>query len=300
MDRLSNQVSDKNLAWSAHSLVERDFSYNLSDNVLSELRKNSSGNYRESLQLKTAMSGFYRDYLKEGPGFAIIEGLNPTEFSRNKQEAIYWEMCSILGELLPQNAQGDIRYEVRDMGKTMEAGGRYSETRQSGILHTDSVQWDSPPDILGLLCLHPAQSGGDSVVVSAYSIHNRLLQENPDLLNVLYEPFPFETRKGRGEVQLIKKPIFTYNKKDGLRFRYIGTYIPQNSLNSEQQDAKKALDRLLEDESLIVRIGILQAGEVNFMMNHRMAHGRGSDFVDYEEPEKKRVMIRVWLKERNE
>ncbi|MEK6844547.1 MAG: TauD/TfdA family dioxygenase [Nanoarchaeota archaeon] len=300
MDRLSNQVSDKNLAWDASSLVERDFSYNLSEDVLSELRQISSDNYGESLQLKTAMSEFYRDYLKEGPGFAIIKGLNPTEFSRNKQEAVYLGMCNILGKPLPQNAQGDIRYEVKDMGKTMEAGGRYSETRQSGVLHTDSVQWDSPPDILGLLCLHPAKNGGDSVVVSAHSVHNRLLQENSDLLNVLYEPFPFETRKGRGEIQTIKKPIFTYNERDGLKFRYIGTYIPQDSLTSEQQDAKKALDRLLEDESLIVRIGTLQAGEISFMMNNRMAHGRGSDFVDYEEPEKKRVMIRAWLKERNE
>ena len=174
--QLDELVKDRNLAWDASTFG----AYILSEDVLSELRRNNlPKNFHEVVpalenfpRLGEAINYFNRSYLKEGLGFGTIKGLSPKEFSKDQQRIIYWMMCNFLGDPLVQNAQGDLVYEVRDRGKTMEAGGRYSETSQGGVLHTDSVQWDHPPDILGLLCLHPAMSGGESVVVSAHSIHN--------------------------------------------------------------------------------------------------------------------------------
>ncbi len=316
MTQLDNLVHDKSLAWDNSSLSQEDYTISLSARTLRELKNGNlksedpSGNYKDAQNRLTdfpslfeEISNFYRGPLKTTPGFGIIKGLTPEEFSRTKQEMVYWMICSVLGTPLEQNAQGDIRYEVKDKGKRMEAGGRYSESRQAGVLHTDSIQWERPPEIVGLLCLHPAMSGGESVIMSAYSLHNKLLQNHPGLLRVLYEPFPFETRKSSEEVSTITKPVFRFDKRDGLRFEYIGTYVPESSLSQEQKDAKKALDGVLEDKSLIVDLGTLKAGEMQFLMNFRNAHGRGSDFVNYpdlqEHPEKERIMIRAWMRERS-
>ena len=303
LDRI---VDDKNLAWTATSLSTEDYTITLSDQTLRELRsgdlpdkhKEASIYLKHFPSLEAQISDFYKKQLKTTPGFGIIKGLNPKEFSRQGQEMVYWMISGVLGTPLEQNAQGEIRYEVKDKGKRMEEGGRYSESRQAGVLHTDSIQWEHPPEVVGLLCLHPAMSGGESVIMSAYSLHNKLLQNHPELLRVLYEPFPFETRKSTGEVNTISKPVFRYDTEKGLRFEYIGTYVPQKSLTSEQAEAKKILDETLEDSSLVVELGTLQAGDMQFLMNFRNAHGRKTDFVNYPEPERERIMVRAWLREK--
>ncbi len=305
--RLNKLIEEENLAWSSSTIRPKDFIHNLSSHTLRELKSESLpkiiGDISQVLRnfpyLQKEMSKFYTSNLKNGVGFGVIKGLNNSKLSSNQKEIVYWMAASVLGTLLEQNAQGDIRYEVRDKGKKMEEGGRYSESRQAGVLHTDAIQWDNSPEIIGLLCLHPAMSGGESVVMSAYSLHNRLLKDNPHLLEVMYSPFPFETRKSGGEVSTIQKPIFQYSPKTGLRFEYIGTYVPLDSLTNEQKKAKELLDKTLEDKTLAVDIGKLEAEEMLFFMNHRLAHGRGSEFVNYPEPEKERIMVRAWLRDKN-
>lgn len=303
--QLSKIIKDRNLAWDASSLSLEDFNYQLSREALTKLEQSSLPEKYEQIPSKAGdfpaleadVGYFHKHYLKKGPGFGIIKGLDTARFDRAQQEMIYWMVCNFLGKPLAQNAQGDIRYEVKDKGKTMEQGGRYSETRQAGVLHTDSIQWEQPPEIVGLFCVHPAMSGGESVIMSAYSVHNKLLENNPELLNILYRPFPFETRKSGGEVSTIRKPIFRYDERKGLKFEYIGTYVPVDSLTPEQREAKISLDNLLEDDNLTVSTGTLAVGEMFFFMNLRTAHGRRGDFVNYPEPDRERIMIRAWLRE---
>jgi len=231
---LNRRIDGKNLAWDASTFKsEADFTYELPSKVLAELAETTlPKEYNEVAsklgafpKLRTAMSEFQRTHLREVPGFGIIKGLGNTNLGREDQEIVYWMMCNLLGSPLPQNAKGDLKYEVKDKGKSMKRGARYSETNEGGALHTDSVQWPEPPDVFGLLCLHPAKEGGESLVVSAHTVHNILSRECPGLLDVLYNPFPFEARGVGGRVEIISQPVFTYDDKNGLKFRYIGTYV---------------------------------------------------------------------------
>jgi len=47
-------------------------------------------------------------------------------------------------------------------------------------------------DHVALPCLRTAKTGGESQMMSAYSLHNRLIERNPDLLEILYQRFHFD------------------------------------------------------------------------------------------------------------
>src|SRR3546814_14551169 len=77
---------------------------------------------------------------------------------------------------------------------------RIYQTHERQSFHTDSC------DIVGLLCLQTAKSGGRSALVSSVTIFNEMRRRRPDLLCLLFEPI--ETDR-RGEVPPGGKPYFT-------------------------------------------------------------------------------------------
>jgi hypothetical protein len=66
---------------------------------------------------------------------------------------------------------------------------RVYATRAAQPYHTDSC------DLVALLCLATAQEGGLSSWCSSVSVHNRMLQQAPQLVQVLAQPFHVD-RKG--------------------------------------------------------------------------------------------------------
>ena len=287
MPRLLNEVVyDEKLAWTAETFsLQPDEIYHL---VSAEITG-----------LPEKVKRFRHDVLERGYGFGVLKGIG--HLSREVQKEIYLSTAELLGSPIVQNISGDTVVDVFDKGKTMETGWRYHETRQGGALHTDSPQYKDIPDYLGLLCLHPAKEGGESKFVSSYSLHNRLLEESPELLARLYEPFHFDKRghEKKGESPTTFEPVFKYDN-EGLHFRYLGNYIRSGHekvsavLSGIEENALYAVDRLLEDESLIVSVN-MEAGDMQFLNNHRIVHGR-TGFMDYDEPEKKRLMLRTWLR----
>ena len=72
----------------------------------------------------------------------------------------------------------DVSVDIKDLGKSMKTGGRYHHTKEGGSYHTDgSHLYKNPPDYVGLLCINPAKKGGVSKFMSAYTIHNKLLDQ---------------------------------------------------------------------------------------------------------------------------
>lgn len=283
---LDEIVDDEKLAWTRETFSLRpDGIYHLFKPGISGLPEN--------------VKKFREKVLENGYGFGIIKGMS--HFNREIQREIYLSTARLLGSPIVQNISGETIVDVYDKGKTMESGGRYHETRQGGALHTDSPQYKDIPDYLGLLCIHPAKEGGESKFVSAYSLHNRLLNENPELLKRLYEPFHFDKRSHEksGESPTTFEPVFRYDH-EGLHFRYLGNYIRSGHekasvpLSDIEKDALDAVDKLLDDGSLIVTANMM-AGDMQFLNNHRVVHGR-TDFIDYSSPNKKRLMLRTWLR----
>src|SRR5947208_8125823 len=104
------------------------------------------------------------------------------------------------GSLRSQNRQGHLLGHVRDLGLTsQDPNVRIYQTSERQNYHTDSC------DVVGLLCLHPARSGGLSNLVSSVTIFNEMRRRRPELARVLFEPI--ETDR-RGEAAAGQKPYF--------------------------------------------------------------------------------------------
>ena len=155
---------------------------------------------------------------------------------------------------------------------------------------------------MGLFCVHNAKNGGTNLFLSAYTIHNKIFQERPDLLHIFYEQFHFDKRGEfkDGEQPTVFEPIFEF-KNGRLYFRYLRNYIDaghdtQNiPLSKSQIDALDYLDNLMSREDIIFRYD-LKPGDMIFSDNHWIVHGR-TPFEDHDDQDLKRLMLRTWIKD---
>jgi hypothetical protein len=231
-----------------------------------------------------------------GRGFVLIKAL-PVERWTKRDAAIAFLGIGIhLGSLRMQNAAGHLLGHVRDLGRSsLDPNARIYQTRERQTHHTDSC------DVVGLLCLRAAKSGGLSNLVSSTTIFNEMRRRRPDLLKVLLEPI--ETDR-RGEVSEGGKPYFSipvFNWHEGLLSAiYQRQYIESARrlpgvapLSPLQIQALDLLDELANDPALNLMMD-LQPGEMQFVHNHTILHDRTA-FEDFSEPERKRHLLRLWL-----
>jgi len=236
------------------------------------------------------------DEVLNGRGFVLIRGL-PVERWTRREAAIAFLIIGVhLGNLRMQNAEGHLLGHVRDMGRSStDPNTRIYQTRERQTHHTDSC------DVVGLLCLKPAKSGGLSSLVSSTTIFNEMRRRRPDLLRVLLEPI--ETDR-RGETPKGYEPYFTipvFNYHAGLVSAiYQRQYIESARrfegvapLSPLQVEALDLLDELANDPQLNLMME-LQPGDIQLVHNHTILHDRTA-FEDYPEAERKRHLLRLWL-----
>jgi len=304
---LDKIITDEHLVWDKTLTNKKQkFVADLNPGTVAELikRRNELDNLNENdlLLLKNEILEFKKKIL-DGFGLFIISGACLKDFSLKEKISIYTLVAKILGELIIQNIKQEKIVEIKDVGKSMQTGGRYHETKEGGSHHTDSPQWRDVPDYLGLFCVHNAKKGGTNLFLSAYTIHNRILRGRKDLLNILYEKFHFDKRGEfkEGESSTVFEPIFKF--KDGkLYFRYLRNYIDaghdiQNqSLSESQKEALTYLDNSMLEEDMIMSYD-LKSDDMVFSDNHWIVHGRTA-FEDHDDPNLKRLMLRTWIKDK--
>ena len=304
---LDKIITDGHLVWDKTLANKKQkFVADLSPGTVDELikRRNELDNLNENdlLLLKNEILEFKKKIL-DGFGLFIINGACLKDFSLKEKISIYTLIAEILGELIIQNIKQEKIVEIKDVGKSMQAGGRYHETKEGGSHHTDSPQWEDVPDYLGLFCVHNAKKGGTNLFLSAYTIHNRILKGRKDLLNILYGKFHFDKRGEfkEGESSTVFEPIFKF--KDGkLYFRYLRNYIDaghdiQNQpLSESQKEALTYLDNSMLEEDMIMSYD-LKPDDMVFSDNHWIIHGR-TTFEDFDDPNLKRLMLRTWIKDK--
>jgi alpha-ketoglutarate-dependent taurine dioxygenase len=235
----------------------------------------------------------------DSPGFAIVRGL-PSDSSPQEQTALYWLIGQLLGRPIEQNVQGTILYDVKDTGQDVRYGARFSVTNADSSFHTDNSFGPRVLDYVGLLCLNPSKSGGINQLVSAYAAHNELLQNYPDVLRVLYEPFHVDRRGGvlADESPTIQFPIMNWDGHQ-LTIRYLRYWIEVGHekacqpLTDRQREALDVLDQVVSRPELRAEF-TLQARDMLFINNRWTLHNRTA-FEDYEEPERKRHLVRLWV-----
>lgn len=237
-----------------------------------------------------------REELIEGRGFALWRGLPVERWGRRRAAIAFYGLGVHLGQPLSQNAAGHVLGHVRDLGKSSDDPNvRVYQTRERQTFHTDSA------DIVGLLCLQPAVSGGASALVSSSMLYNVLRERRPDLAACLFQPLATDRR---GEVPAGAKPYFeipVFNWHAGhLAAIYQRQYIDSAErfadaprLSAQQVEALDLLDALTNDPELHFTME-LQAGDLQFVHNHALLHDRTA-FVDSPEPMQRRHLLRLWL-----
>jgi hypothetical protein len=185
---------------------------------------------------------------------------------------------------------------VRDQGlSSKDPNVRIYQTRERQHYHTDSC------DVVGLLCLHPARSGGLSSLVSSVTIFNELRRRKPELARCLFEPL--ETDR-RGELAPGQKPFFripVFNWYAGLLTTiYHRSYIESARrfpdvppLSATQIEALDAVESLANDPALHFFMEF-RTGDIQLVCNHSLLHDR-TGFEDWPEPERRRHLLRLWL-----
>ena len=238
-----------------------------------------------------------REEILNGRGFVLIRGLPVEGRPIADSAAAYWGIGTYFGNARSQNAKGHLLGHVRDLGlATSDPNVRTYQTTERQHFHTDSC------DIVGLLCLKTAKSGGLSSLTSSMAIYNEMARRRPDLVARLFRPFPTDRR---GEVPAGKKPFFEipiYNDYDGpLSVLYSRPYIHSapafprgaRASNPEDIEALDLFDELANDADLRLDMQ-LRPGDMQFVHNHTILHDRTA-FEDWPEPEKKRHLLRLWL-----
>lgn len=231
-----------------------------------------------------------------GRGFVLWRGLPVEKWTKQEAALAFYGLGTHLGSARPQNAQGHLLGHVKDLGLSSDDPNiRIYQTRERQTYHTDSC------DVVALCCLHPAQSGGLSSLVSSVTIYNEMRTRRPDLLALLFEPIATDRR---GEVPVGQKPYFeipVFNWHANLLSAiYQRQYIESAQrfagvppLTPQQVEALDLFDALANDPALHLMME-LRAGDVQLVHNHTLLHDRTA-FVDGSEPERQRHLLRLWL-----
>lgn len=234
--------------------------------------------------------------LLSGTGVEVLRGLPIARYSQAFAATIFCGIGVHLGSARSQNAQGHILGHVRDIGADAnDPNSRIYQTNERQSFHTDSA------DVVALLCIREAKQGGQSLLVSAESIYNRMKVECPDLLQKLFEPISTDRR---GEVPEGAKPFMNIpvlSWENG----FLTVFYQRQYIDSAQRfeeavrltpDHVKALDKFDEtanDPELCFGMH-LEPGDMQFVYNHSQLHDRTA-FLDWPDPKQRRHLMRLWL-----
>lgn len=247
-----------------------------------------------------ALAEFLQDFLRQDiarRGFGMIRGFPVDKYSREEIEMFFWGMGALMGKGVSQNADGHRLGHVRSQGLDYDAlNVRGYQTQAHLPFHCD------PSDVVGLFCLNKARSGGLSSVVSGISMYNAVLREKPQYLDLLYRGFLYDRRGEETAYQGAISdyvPVFGYCNGD-LSIRYVRKSMEtaQQKLGvpftDEELEVLDYMEALSRREELVYSM-MMEPGDMQFCNNYLVLHSR-TRYEDQEEDEKKRHMLRLWLK----
>jgi hypothetical protein len=235
------------------------------------------------------------DELQEGRGIVVVRGIPVEGHSVDDVKRMFWALGAHFGRGVSQSALGDVLGMVRDETPPGgEENARGYTSRRELSLHVDLAQ------IVGLMCVRRAKSGGKSQYAAGLAIHNEIAATRPDLLPVLYRGFPYHRR---GE-EAADAPCITpydipvFSVTDGE----MSIFMVRDIMNAAFRHLKRAftkeeieaIDLFRETAQRLQFETQLEAGEATFLNNYTVMHAR-SEFEDWDAADKKRLMLRLWL-----
>jgi len=237
----------------------------------------------------------WRETLAHGRGFLLVRGLPVERMALDDAVTAYWAMGLHLGSPVPQNFQGELLTDIRDTGADpSDPSTRLYKTRAEQDFHTDGA------DVIGLLCLRGAKSGGESRIVSSVSVVNEVMRRSPALVPVLFGDFAWHYFEPHMPAPVhFARPICR-DQNGRLNTFFIPWYIRRAQelpdvprMTREQNAALEALETIANDPALYLDMEF-RPGDVQLLKNSVILHKR-TEYEDWDEPERKRHLKRLWL-----
>lgn len=248
-----------------------------------------------------------RAELEEGSGMVKLRRIPVERYTPAALKHLWYGLGQHLGTPRFQNARGELMREICNEGAGIgERYGAvetdkgtflssYARTLSDGALrfHTDRC------DVVGLLCVSQAGSGGVSTLCASAAVHNKILERRPDLLEVLYQPY-FRSRFGEEKgAERLAYPLPIFGQRDGkFTSHYSLTYIEAAELLPDVPKMtaaqREALDMLMAVAGELSFEMTLEPGDIQLLNNHVIYHGR-TPFTDAPESGRKRLLYRLWL-----
>ena len=247
--------------------------------------------------LATTIEG-WADDLDNGRGFVLVRGLDTARYDEAGLLALYWGLSAHLGTAIPQNAKGDLIGHVRNTGRDYQSKNVRGYTTKAELkAHCDAS------DVVGLLCRHPAKSGGESLIASSTAVFNHIRAEHPEYLPHLMGGFHFDLR-GEGvtddpdETTFNRVPVFSWHA-GRLSCRYNGKTIVDGMRKAGRPLEGVALEAVNAVGEIAMAAPfrydmVFQQGDIQLLSNHSVLHARAA-FEDWPEPARWRDLWRIWI-----
>lgn len=245
------------------------------------------------------------EYLREGkeklsgePGYFILKRTGLEKLSLPLAQLTAIAVSSFFGHpTKPSPRSQVIAWPIDYTAENGTPGVTFSQTNAEATMHTDTQYFSEPEPYFGLFCIKPASdSGGMSQVIDGRVVLSNLAEvDGEDTLAELAKPFPFQVPVIFTKDPYNQAPEITWAPiigADGVRYR---KDTLANALSVDGVRVPDAQLRALESfEEALGRAPVanynLEAGDVLFVNNHRLLHGRTA----FEDPN--RLMLRVRVK----
>jgi hypothetical protein len=237
-----------------------------------------------------AAAAAWRRELLDGVGFVVLRGFPVERYAPEDAELAYWALGLHLGTPGAQDAAGRLLTHVRDEGAPPDDATRLYRSSGRIEYHCDAA------DVVGLLCLQNAASGGRSRIASSVTVLNRLAVEDPAAHRALFRPVLLDARGENGIDYLAIPPA----RFDGARLRtfYHADYFRSARRHpgaAARVDAyAAALDRfeaIAHAPDVCLEMD-LRPGDVQLLSNHTIVHARTA-YADA--GERRRHLLRLWI-----
>jgi Taurine catabolism dioxygenase TauD, TfdA family len=237
-----------------------------------------------------------REHIENGRGIRVLRGLPTAPYTKDELRLIYWGLGRHIGTAVSQSKDGDLLGDVRNFGADVfGAEGRGYKSKQQLSFHTDSC------DVVALMVLRIAMSGGISMVASSVAVHNEMVRRRPDLAAALYEPvaWSWQGQEPAGDPGWYLQPIFNFFAGK-FSCRYVRAHVRNAQsfddaprLSGAQAEALDLLDEIAWREDVHLAMHF-EPGDIQVLCNHTCMHSRTA-FEDFPEEDRRRHLLRMWL-----
>ncbi len=231
--------------------------------------------------------------LETGPGFAVLSGIPVEAWGLEISRAALCAIGTRFGRINVQNRERDYLLDVINKSVELSKTFRGYHGNHHLDFHNDGA------NTAALLCMETAAQGGESLIVSAATLYNHILEKRPDLLPTLLRGFQHHRRNQREAedpvVTPYRAPVFSFI--NGVfhscysRISIESTREEGIAFEDRDVEALDYLDALMLRPELQVKTQ-LREGDIQLMNNFTVLHARTA-YVD--KPGKPRHLLRLWL-----